>query len=1008
MEKHPTAQMIAHARENGTTRPWVAGTYLAGVLAGLALIVGFSGRLYLINNIPHEMSPELLAERAREIIRKVGYIDPPMDTWQGFAYDNAWERYVEIHDSSASRWESLKTGEMPVVGFRYRQSPRTLLALNELEVSFNDPPLTISGMSGVVLDSKGHLLTFFGVPPQIEEAQISSSPPADWSRLFAASGLNKAEFRAIEPRWTPPYYCDTRAAWEGLIPGKSRIPVRIEAASYRDMPVYFEIIHPDSAPYRQVESQFPARNKVWVFALIGCVAVILFGAMVFAKRNLEIGRSDRIGAFRFAVFVLVASFLENVLINHHVASLGEFKILARDLSVCLLFASLAWLFYSAVEPFARARWPHRVISWRRLLAGNPRDALVGRDLLVGCFFGIVLTLIQDCRALAPVWLGRSPAFPSGGLASFVGLTDPIERMLFACDKALLLGTGLSLVVLLLSLVLRRNWLVATAGWLLVTSGFILAHESWTDFFFGSLASALLMICLVRFGFLSQVLLFFTYEMTYNELSITRHFGAWYAHGTIMMLIVLIGLALYGFRTSLSGKTASAPPPSGSRSDHPVAKYSTDFSAEHEFLLQLLGLRDSAQDALLRRHATQIDWLRLFRVVPPNLCAYVGYQLAQLGLEGQCPTSLWEQTLKYRRFTAAQWLRCRFELQHLAAGFSKHNVDFLLLKGPILASAAYPDHSLRSMSDIDLLVRPESLDKALDVTYAAGFRCPERFKFAHPVPLAELARSRRLSQCEISIPLQKPGTRSIIELHTQLEMAAPSFPVDTARVWESAGESDVDGLRVQTLEKHEFLFHLVLHLARSHLFEQGLRPLLDVHLWLELHKDRLDWEWLASETLSRGYGDWVHITLRIVRDSFHSTIPASFFDRVHPPPEFERLQHLAYEQIWAERRLDQRVPTRLAVALSQPSAKRAVLLILKRVLPSRQGANLSTVPPVETLRGNGLVLSLRRALNDMRLKLPIYSRAWRNGSLSWPNLQRAIRLAKGSTEIEQILTHRVRL
>ncbi|MGB7848165.1 MAG: nucleotidyltransferase family protein [Candidatus Acidiferrum sp.] len=450
------------------------------------------------------------------------------------------------------------------------------------------------------------------------------------------------------------------------------------------------------------------------------------------------------------------------------------------------------------------------------------------------------------------------------------------------------------------------------------------------------------------------------------------------------------------------------PPSGLPSEHPVAKHSCDFSAEREFLLQLLGQRDSPQDEVLRWQAAQIDWVRLLTIIPPDLYAYVGYKLARLGLEGQCPTSLWEQTLNHRRLTAVQWLRHRFELHHLVEAFSKHNVDFLLLKGPVLAFAAYPHHSLRPMSDIDLLVRPEDLDKALELTFAAGFRCPERYKFANPVGLAEPARSRRTSQFENSLPLQKPGTGSNIEVHTQLEMAAPWFPVNTARVWEGAEEIEVDGLRVHTLEKHEFLFHLVMHLARHHIFELGLRPLLDVHLWVALHRDRLDWDWIASETIRRGYGDWVHLTLKIVCDSFHTPIPLSFFDRVPPPPEFERLQHLAYEQIWAERRVGHRVPTLLALALSQPSARRAVLLILRRVLPNRQGSNLATVPSLETLRGGGLILSLRRAVNDIRVKLPMYFRAWRNGSLSWRNLQRATRLAKGSLEIEQILINRVRV
>jgi hypothetical protein len=610
----PSPEMISHAPEKGISRLCVAVACLAGLLAGLALIVGLSERTQLINNIPLDKPPEVLAERAREIIRKVGYTDPPMDTWNGFAFDDSWERYVRIHDTSASRWESLKTAEVPVVGFRYRQSPRLLFSLNGIEVSFNDPAQTVSGMTAMILDGEGHLLTFLRVPPQIEEPQTASSTQPNWSGLFTEAGLNKADFRAIEPRWTPPYYSDARAAWEGVIPGKSRIPVRIEAAAYQGRLVYFEIVHPNSTTYRQIESQFRARGKLRAFAVISCFVVILSGGMALAKRNMETGRSDRSGAFRLAVFVFVAAFLENILVNHHVGSLGEFKVLAQDLSVGLSFASLGWLVYVVVEPLARECWPHRLMSWGRLLAGNVRDALVGRDLLMGCLFGVILTLAQYGRTLAPVWLGRPPAFPSGGLASFAGLAEPIERVLLACDEALLLGTGLFIVVMLLSLILRKDWLAATTGWLLITAGYLRAYELWSDVFFAALASALLMFCLMRFGLLSQIFLLFTYEITYKELSITWHLTAWYARGTILMLIVMVGLALYGFRTSLGDHTASSPPPSGFHCEHPVTKHCRDFSAEHEFLLQSLGHRDSSENAQLRRHLAQIDWERLFAII----------------------------------------------------------------------------------------------------------------------------------------------------------------------------------------------------------------------------------------------------------------------------------------------------------------------------------------------------------------------------------------------------------
>jgi hypothetical protein len=104
-------------------------------------------------------------------------------------------------------------------------------------------------------------------------------------------------------------------------------------------------------------------------------------------------------------------------------------------------------------------------------------------------------------------------------------------------------------------------------------------------------------------------------------------------------------------------------------------------------------------------------------------------------------------------------------------------------------------------------------------------------------------------------------------------------------------------------------------------------------------------------------------------------------------------------------VERRVPGFLALALSQPSAKTAFLLILKRVWPSRRGVDFEAVPPVEPLKDGGLAVGFRRALTDWSSKPAKYSRAWREGILSWSNIQRAMRLGRGSAEIAQILAGR---
>ncbi len=45
------------------------------------------------------------------------------------------------------------------------------------------------------------------------------------------------------------------------------------------------------------------------------------------------------------------------------------------------------MIYIALEPSVRRYWPRLLISWSRLMAGDFRDPMVGRDLLVGGCWG---------------------------------------------------------------------------------------------------------------------------------------------------------------------------------------------------------------------------------------------------------------------------------------------------------------------------------------------------------------------------------------------------------------------------------------------------------------------------------------------------------------------------------------------------------------------------------------------------------------------------------------------
>ena len=83
-----------------------------------------------------------------------------------------------------------------------------------------------------------------------------------------------------------------------------------------------------------------------------------------------------------AILILLALLVSWVFLAHHYGS-WEFNLCLVAVQLALLPTVLLWLFYLAIEPYVRRWWPHRIISWSRLLAGDFRDPLIGRALLIG-------------------------------------------------------------------------------------------------------------------------------------------------------------------------------------------------------------------------------------------------------------------------------------------------------------------------------------------------------------------------------------------------------------------------------------------------------------------------------------------------------------------------------------------------------------------------------------------------------------------------------------------------
>jgi serine/threonine-protein kinase len=554
----PSPELVAAAGEREGLRPAAAWSLLGFVVAGLVAAPFVASFVQMLPRLPEPKPPAALEDRAREFVRGMGVASQPVDDVWGLSVDWGYLGWVREKDTSPGRWErALAGGTPPVLQFWYRQSPRPIVSyLPGGAVYSSKPAMDVTDMASVVYDSSGRLLRFVAIPPQLEE---DSPPPAaatpDWSRLFAEARLDPAALRPVAPRWTPLFHSDARAAWEGTWPERSDVPIRVEAAAYRGRPVWFEVIPPWGQAERMPGMTWPKGKLAKQLSFFLVTVVLLGAAGLMARRNIVLARGDRRGAFRVAFVLFVIGVVAWAAGAHHVADLNsQMGITARGAGLVLLEATMVWLFYLAVEPYARRLRPWTLVSWTRLLGGGVSDPVVGRDTLVGFAWAVCLFLLVPLVRLVPGWLGQAgPEPPIGSIETLQGPGFLASSVLEMASGSILYAMAILLAFVLLRLLLRRD-ILATAG-VAAIACIPMALGSWdaawTVAVLGVLWTFSWIALLLRFGLWAGIAGLFANELL-EKMPLTTDLSSWTAAPTVLTIVLLGAMATAGFRSAVGG------------------------------------------------------------------------------------------------------------------------------------------------------------------------------------------------------------------------------------------------------------------------------------------------------------------------------------------------------------------------------------------------------------------------------------------------------------------------
>jgi len=573
----PSPQLVAASGETAGLRPRVAVICMAAILLALGVVTYLSIHYSALEKMGLEQTPEVLTQKSHEIIAQLGYGGRPADSAYSLRYDGNFQDYVEKNDKPP-HWDQVLATRPSILQYWYRQSPDDMVANNFSDnlltpgvVTRDDPPTLISGMINLELDPQGRLTYFQAIPPEkeaqpdetkkVEVAAALASPsqtaslatpaPYDWNILFAAAGLDPAKLQPSQPAWTSLAESDIRMAWTGTWPGTTR-PLRVEAAAFHGKPVFFSLIGSWTKPQRMIstEKKTVGQRLGKILGLV-VLCVCLVGSGLLARRNYRQGRGDREGALRLAV-VMFALEVGLFLCRAHLPTTGEFIFLTIVAISTALFASgVTWMLYMAVEPWVRRHWPQTIISWSRLLSGQWRDPVVGRDILFGVALGMVWILIFELHSIPLMHMGAAPYLFS--TEALMGGREALGAWLRQWPQSIQTTLVFFFVLFGLKVLLRKEWIAAVVFVAIFAlprglSSTYMAVELPTQI----LVYAIAVLIVVRFGFVPLACAIFTIDLMAN-VPFSAELSTWYMPTSILALLSVVALAAWGFYHSLGGE-----------------------------------------------------------------------------------------------------------------------------------------------------------------------------------------------------------------------------------------------------------------------------------------------------------------------------------------------------------------------------------------------------------------------------------------------------------------------
>lgn len=297
------------------------------------------------------------------------------------------------------------------------------------------------------------------------------------------------------------------------------------------------------------------------------------------------------------------------------------------------------------------------------------------------------------------------------------------------------------------------------------------------------------------------------------------------------------------------------------------------------------------------------------------------RLARRNLQALVPERVWHALRQASWQTATRTLRLQATMAALARALAADDIPVIVLKGAYLAHDVYGNAALREMIDLDILVRREHLQLAVDLLVAHGYKPSRPFSVDRDTTVNHhVTRLRKGTAC--------------VEIHWNITKPNQTYSIDPADLWLRAVPVQIGGIAVFALSPEDLLLHLCFHTSYHHRFEFGLRPFCDIAATIRRFHAEINWHDVQHRSGEWKWGRGVHLALYLANDLVGAAVPAEVLAALTPTGYDADMVETARAQVFAEKAELDGMGRELARLREDGSLRAKVCHLCRRIFVSR--------------------------------------------------------------------------